>query len=131
MNYNGPEAVEHLVTSPADKTGVVTHIFVLSLPLNILRQQYRTDQNAQRAIKAACASSDLATNPRDLVQITLEPRVVTAVAIPGTMHARFRIPYGVLVPWEPLIFKMSSMDVVPITVPEGTFMIEERKTATI
>ena len=41
MNY-GPETVEHLVTSPIDKNGVVTQIFVLSLSLNNLRQQYRT-----------------------------------------------------------------------------------------
>ena len=39
----GPDAVEHIVTSPVDQAGVVTQIFVLSLPLNILRQQYRTD----------------------------------------------------------------------------------------
>ena len=51
MNY-GPEAVEHLVTSPIDKDGVVTQIFVLSVPLNIWRHQYRTSQNAQRAIDA-------------------------------------------------------------------------------
>ena len=38
MNY-GPEAFEHLVTSPVDKNGVVTQIFVMSLSLNILRQQ--------------------------------------------------------------------------------------------
>ena len=67
MNYGRQEAVEHLVTSPMDKNGVVTQIFVLSISLNILRQQYRTDQNVQRAIDAASASSDLATNPRVLV----------------------------------------------------------------
>ena len=99
MNY-GLEAVEHLVTSPIDKDGVVTQIFVLSVPLNILRQQYRTSQNAQRAIDAASASTDLATNPRVLVQILPELRAVTAIAIPGTMPARYRIPYGVLIPWE-------------------------------
>ena len=90
MNY-GPEAVEHLVTSPIDKDGVVTQIFVLSIPLNILRQQYRTSQNAQRAIDAASASTDLATNPRVLVQILPQPRTVTAIAMPGTMPARYRI----------------------------------------
>ena len=87
--------------------------------------------NAQLALDAAAASSDLATNTRVLVQIMPEPRVVTVVAIPGTMLVRYRIPYGVMVPWEPLIFKISSMNAVPITVHEGTFMIEERKTTTI
>ena len=130
MNY-GPEAIEHLVTSLVDKNGVVTQTFVMFLSLNILRQQFRTSQDAQRALDAASASTDLATNPRVLVQILPEPRVVTAVAIPGTMPARYRIPYGVLVTWETLIFKMSSMELVSITVPKGTFMIEERKTATI
>ena len=86
MNY-GLEVVEHLVTSPIDKNGIVTQIFVLSLPLNILRQQYRTSQNAQRAI---FASTDLATNPRVLVQILPKLRTVTAIAIPGTMPARYR-----------------------------------------
>ena len=36
----GPDAVEYLVTSLVDKMGVVTQFFVLSLPLNVLRQQY-------------------------------------------------------------------------------------------
>ena len=40
------------------------------------------------------------------------------------------IPYGVLVPWEPLILKMSFRDAVPIVVSEGAFVIEERKTST-
>ena len=87
----------------------LTHVFVLSLSLNILRQQYRTSQDAQRALDAAYASTDLATNPRVLVKIFHEPRTVTDVAIPGTMLARYNIPYGVPVTWETLIFKMSSM----------------------
>ena len=107
------------MTSPVDKNGVVTQIFVLSLSLNILRQQYRTGQDVQRALDAAPASTDLATNPRVLVQILPEPRTVTVVAIPGTMPAHYRIPYGVLVTWETLIFKMSSMEPVSITVPGG------------
>ena len=59
-----------------------------------------------------------------------EPREVTAVAIPGTMPTCYRIPYGVMVPWEPLIFKMSFCDAVPIVVHEIAFVIEERKTGT-
>ena len=47
------------------------------------------------------------------------------------MPARYRIPYGVLISWETLIFKMSSMESVSVTVPECTFVIEERKTTTI
>ena len=93
----GPDAVEHVVTSPVDPAGVVTHFFILSLPLNILRQQYRTGLDAQRAIDATAATRDLATNPRAIVQIMPEPREVTAVAIPRTMPIRYRIPYGVLV----------------------------------
>ena len=80
---------------------------------------------------AASASTDLTTNPRVLVQILPEPRTVSAIAIPGTMHARYRIPYGVLIPWETLIFKTSSMESVSVTIPEGIFMIEELKTTTI
>ena len=102
----------------------------MSLPLNILRQQYRISQNAQRAIYAASASTDLSTSPRVLVQVLPEPRTVTAIAIPGTMPARYRIPYGVLISWVTLIFKMSSMESVSVTIPEGTFVIEEHKTAT-
>ena len=127
----GPDAVEHIVTSPVDQAGVVTQIFVLSLPLNILRQQYRTGPDAQRAIDATVATRDLSANPRVIVQVMPVPREVTAVAIPGTMPIRYRIPYGVLVPWEPLTFKMSFRDAVPIVVHEGTFMIEERKTGTL
>ena len=126
----GPDAVEHIVTSHVGPAGVVTHFFVLSLPLNILRQQYRTNLDAERAIDAAAATRDLASNPRVIVHIMHEPREVTAVAIPGTMPIRHRIPYGVLVPWAPLIFKMSFRDAVPIVVHEGAFVIEERKTGT-
>ena len=80
----GLDAVEHIVTSHVDQAGVVTHFFVLSLPLNILRQQYRTGLDAQRAIDATVATRDLATSPRVIVQIMPEPREVSAVAIPGT-----------------------------------------------
>ena len=70
----GPDAVEHVVTSPVDKMGVITQFFALSLPSNILRQQNRTGLNAQRAIDAAASSRDLAANPRVIVQIMPEPR---------------------------------------------------------
>ena len=93
----GPDAVEHIVTSPVDQAGVVTHFFILSLPLNILRQQYRINLEAQRNIDAIAATRNLASNPRVIVLIMLEPREVTAVAIPETMPIRYRIPYGVLV----------------------------------
>ena len=62
----GPDAVEHIVTSHVDKMGIVTQFFVMSLPLSILRQQYRTGLDAQRAVDAVAASHDLATNPRSL-----------------------------------------------------------------
>ena len=84
---------------------------------------------AQRAIEAAAATHDLATNPRVVVQILPELREVTATAVPGSDPVRYRIPYGVLVPWDTMIFQMGHREAVPITVPEGSFTFEERKNA--
>ena len=97
------------------------------MPLHILKQQYRTGPVAQRAIEAAAATHDLATNPRVVVQILPELREVTAVAVPGSSPIRYQIPYGVLVPWEQLALNMSFREAVPITVSNGNFTLEERK----
>ncbi len=80
----GYSAIDHILTTPVDPSGAVTQYYVLSLPLNILKQQYRTGPVAQRAIEAAAATHDLATNPRVVVQILPELREVTAVAVPGS-----------------------------------------------
>ena len=70
---------------------------------------------AQRAIEAAAATHDLATNPRVVVQIPPELREVFATAVPGSDPVRYRIPYGVLVPWETLAFQMSYREAISIT----------------
>ena len=82
---------------------------------------------AQRAIEVAAATHDLAANPRVVVQILPELREVSATAVPGSNPIRYRIPYGVLVPWEHLALTMSFREAVPTTVPEGNFTLEERK----
>ena len=82
---------------------------------------------AQRAIEADAATHDLATNPRVVIQILPELREVTAIVVPGLSPIRYKIPYGVLVPWEQLALTMSFREAVPITVPEGNFTLEERK----
>jgi hypothetical protein len=125
----GYAALDHILTTPVDSSGAITQFYVLSLPLNILKQQYRTGPVAQRAIEAAAATHDLATNPRVVVQILPELREVTATAVPGSNPVRYRIPYGVLVPWDTLTFQMKHREAVSITVPEGSFTLEERKDA--
>ena len=101
----------------------------LKVAREILKQQYRTGPVAQRAIEAAAATHDLATNPRVVVQILPELREVTTTVVPGSDPVRYRIPFGVLVPWDTLIFQMGHSEAVSITVPEGSFTLEERKNA--
>ena len=60
----GFSALDHILATQVDSSGVITQYYVLSMPLNILKQQYRTGPVAQRAFEAAAATHDLATNPR-------------------------------------------------------------------
>ena len=89
----GYAALDHILTTPVDKTGAITQYYVLSLPLNILKQQYRTGPVAQRAIEAAAATHDLAANPRVVVQILPELREVSATAVPGSDPVRYRMEF--------------------------------------
>ena len=77
----GYSALEHILTTPVDSSGTITQFYVLSLPLNILKRQYRTGPVAQRAIEAAAATHDLAANPRVVVQIIPELREVSATSL--------------------------------------------------